>query len=368
MSEKRDYYEVLGVSRDASADEIRKAYRQSALKHHPDRNPDDKEAEGRFKEATEAYSVLSDDEKRQAYDRFGFAGLGGGAGFDFSSAGIGDILSHFQDMFSDFFGGFGGFGGPGRSPRGPERGQDVRVDATISLKDTMTGCKHEIVVQGAAACDDCGGSGAKAGTHPETCPQCRGAGQVATQRGFIMFSTTCPRCRGTGQFVSDPCESCHGSGYVEKRRKVLVTFPAGIDSGQRLRVPGQGMPGPTGTPPGDLYVDVSVEPDEQFEREAYDLITHEPVSFPEAALGGELHLTLPDDTEVSATVKAGTQPGTVITLSGRGIPRLDRRSRGDLHIVVDVQVPKKLSRRAKKLLQELEAELGDSRGARSAAG
>lgn len=363
MSEKRDYYEVLEVSREASSDEIRRAYRQCALKHHPDRNPGDKEAEERFKEATEAFSVLSDDEKRQGYDRFGFAGVSG-AGFDFSSAGIGDILSHFQDMFSDFFGGFGGSG----HPRGPERGQDVRVDASISLKDTMTGCKHEIVVQGAAACDDCGGSGAKAGTQPETCPQCRGSGQVTTQRGFIMFSTTCPHCRGTGQFVKDPCGSCRGSGYVEKRRKVLVTFPAGIDSGQRLRVPGQGMPGPTGTRPGDLYVDVSVEHDDQFEREGYDLIAHEPVSFPEAALGGELHLTLPDDTEVSATVKAGTQPGTIITLSGKGIPRLDRRSRGGLHIVVDVQVPKKLSRRAKKLLHELEAELGAPHSARSAAG
>lgn len=360
MTDKRDYYEVLGVAREASADDIRKAYRQAALKHHPDRNPGDPGAEVKFKEATEAYSVLSDDEKRRTYDRFGHAGLGGG--FDFGNAGMADILSHFQDMFSDFFGGFGGFQGQGRR-RQPERGQDVRVEAAISLKDAFTGTKHEVMVRGAAPCEDCDGSGAKPGTKPERCPQCNGNGQVTTQRGFIMFSTTCPTCRGAGQHIATPCEACTGSGYVERRRKVLVTFPPGIDSGQRLRVPGQGMPGPPNAPPGDLYVDVLVEEDERFQREGHELATRQLVSFPEAALGSTVSVELPDGSVVEADVAPGTQPGTVVRVKGMGMPRLDKRGRGDLHIVVDVVVPKKLSKRAKKLLEELEQELGEAQRA-----
>jgi molecular chaperone DnaJ len=358
MNEKRDYYEVLGVARDASADEIRKSYRQAALKHHPDRNPDDPSAEAKFKEATEAYSVLSDADKRRTYDRFGHAGLGN-AGFDFGNAGMADILSHFQDMFSDFFGGFGGFQNAGRRRREPERGQDVRVEALISLKDAFIGSKHEVVVRGAAPCEDCDGSGAKPGTKPERCPQCHGNGQVTTQRGFIMFSTTCPTCRGGGQYISDPCGTCSGSGYVERRRKVLVTFPPGIDSAQRLRVPGQGMPGPPDAPPGDLYVDVVVEEDERFQREGYDLATRQAVSFPEAALGTSVSVELPDGSVVETAVAPGTQPGTVVTIKAKGMPRLDKRGRGDLHVVIDVRVPKKLSKRAKKLLEELDQELGE---------
>lgn len=356
MDSKRDYYEVLGVARDASEDDIRKAYRQAALKYHPDRNPNNPEAESKFKEATEAYTVLSDGEKRAMYDRFGHAGLGGN-NFDFSNAGIGDILSHFQDMFSDFF---GGFGAPGRRRAGPERGQDVRVEATISLKDTITGCKHEITVNGAAPCETCEGTGARAGTAPESCPQCKGAGQVTTQRGFIMFSTTCPRCRGAGQVIPSPCESCSGTGKVERQRKVLVTFPAGIDAGQRLRVPGQGMPGPGGIPAGDLYVDVAVQPDERFEREGYELATRQRVSFVEATLGGRLQVELPDGEMVDVDVKPGTQPGTVLTVRSKGVPRLDRRGRGDLHVLIELAVPKKLSKRARKLLEELERELRGS--------
>ncbi len=274
---------------------------------------------------------------------------------------MGDIFSHFQDLFSDFFGGMGGFGFPGGGGRrqGPARGQDVRVEATISLKDAMTGCKHEVCVRGAAACETCGGSGAKKGTKPERCSQCGGNGQVTTQRGFIMFSTTCPQCRGAGTSIKEPCEDCGGAGSVAKQRKVLVTFPAGIDSEQRLRVPGQGMPGPAGAPAGDLYVDVMLEPDETFQREGYDLVARQGVSFPEAALGTEVQLVLPDGTTLEVEVPSGTQPGAVITLRGKGVTRLDRRGRGDLHIVVEVQVPKKLSRRAKKLLSELESELSD---------
>lgn len=363
MSEKRDYYEVLGVARDASADDIRKAYRQAALKHHPDRNPDDPSAEAKFKEATEAYSVLSDTEKRTQYDRFGHAGVGGG--FDFAGAGMGDIFSHFQDLFSDFFGGGFGFPGGGRRRSGPPRGQDVRVDATITLKDSIAGVKREVSVTGVAPCETCSGSGAKPGTKPERCGQCNGSGQVTTQRGFIMFSTTCPACRGAGQRITDPCRDCSGSGHVERQRKVLVTFPAGIDSDQRLRVPGQGMPGPAGAQPGDLYVDVTVAEHDRFQREGYDLITRREISFPEAALGAELEIDLPDDSQVSVDVPAGTQPGTVLSLRGKGVPRLDQRGSGDLHVVVEVQVPRKLSKRARQLLNELESELAPTHEAAS---
>lgn len=354
MSEKRDFYEVLGVQRDASSDEIRRAYRQAALKNHPDRNPGDASAEARFKEATEAYSVLSDAEKRAAYDRFGHAGVGGG--FDFNGAGMGDILSHFQEMFSDFFGGFGGQQQAQR--RRPNRGQDVRVLARLSLQDAMVGGKHEVVIRGAAPCDTCSGTGAKPGTRPETCTQCRGSGQVTAQRGFIMFTSACARCRGTGSVIASPCETCNGGGAVERQRKVLVGFPPGVDTGHRLRVPGQGMPGPRDTPAGDLYVDVEIEPDERFERHGDDLGTRVALNFVEAALGTEVNLTLPNSEAVSAKVAAGTQPGAVITISGKGMPRLNG-GRGDLHMIADVSVPKRLSKRAKKLLEELRAELGE---------
>ncbi|MBN2194283.1 MAG: molecular chaperone DnaJ [Polyangiaceae bacterium] len=361
MSQKRDYYDVLGVARDASEDDIRKAWRQAALKHHPDRNQGDAEAEARFKEAHEAFQVLSDGDKRRNYDRFGHAGVDGmGAG----SADIGDILSQFQDMFSDFFGGFGGFGGASRR-RGPQPGQDVRTDATISLADTMTGTKREVSVRGVAPCETCAGSGSEPGHAAETCTSCQGSGQVTTQRGFMLFTTNCPTCGGAGRRITHPCAACHGAGRVEKSRVVLVTFPAGIDSGQRLRVPGQGMAGAPGAPSGDLYVDVQVGRDETFERRGYDLVARERVSFADAALGCELEIELPDASSVTVEVKSGTQPGTVLTVKGRGIPRLDHRGRGDVHVVVEVAVPKRLSKRARKLIEELDAELNRS-GERSA--
>jgi len=357
MSEKRDYYEVLGLAQDCSSDEIKRAYRQAALKNHPDRNPGDAAAESRFKEATEAYSVLSDDSKRSAYDRFGHAGLGSGA--DYSNVGVNDILNHFQDMFADFFGGFGGGQQRGRRSN---RGQDVRVGAELSLAAAMKGGKHEVTVRGPAPCETCNGSGAKPGTSASKCGQCRGSGQVTAQRGFIMFSSPCARCRGTGVAIESPCSTCSGAGAVERQRRVLVTFPAGIDSGQRLRVPGQGMPGPEGAEPGDLYVDVELTPDANFERHGNDLATRVRVSFATATLGNEVQVTLPDDNVVRADIPAGTQPGTVLTVQGRGMPRLDRSGRGDLHIVVNVAVPAKLSKKAKKLIQELDDELGQSDG------
>lgn len=360
MSAKRDYYEVLGLSSGASTDEIRKAYRQAALKYHPDRNPGDSGAETRFKEATEAYSVLSEDQKRAAYDRFGHAGLEG-SGVDFSGVGVGDILNHFQDMFSDFFGGMGGFGTAQSSRRQKaQRGLDVRVTAQLSLGEAMHGGKHEIEIRGPAPCDDCSGTGAKSGTSPTQCTACRGSGQVTAQRGFIMFSSPCARCRGTGALILDPCQSCNGAGTTERQRRVLVSFPAGIDSGQRLRVPGQGMPGPRGTPAGDLYVDVDLVHEENFERRGDELGTRASAPFATACLGGEVDLALPDHSLITVEVPAGTQPGSVIVVKGQGMPRLDRSGRGDLHVIVDVEVPVKLSKRAKKLIQELEDELSGS--------
>lgn len=352
MSSKRDYYEVLGVAQDASEEDIKRAYRKAALKFHPDRNPGDKEAESKFKEATEAYSVLCDKDKRATYDRFGHAGLQGGAA-DFSGVGVGDIFSQFQDIFADFFGG----GGGGARQRRQARGADVRVDARITLQDAMRGVKHEVTVEGLAPCEGCRGSGAAPGTTPEACRTCGGSGQVATQRGFIMFSSTCPTCRGQGSVIKTPCSACSGRGVTERQRKVLVTFPAGIDAGQRLRVPGQGMPGPEGAPSGDLYVDVELEPHPDFERDGADLVTRENISFVEAALGTEFEVVLPDGTEVPVQIPAGTQPGTVITSQGQGLQRVGRRGRGDLHVVVNVHVPKKLSRKARKLFEELEEEL-----------
>lgn len=351
---QRCYYEVLSVERDANEDTIRKAYRKAALKHHPDRNQGDAEAEVRFKEATQAYSVLSDAQKRQTYDRFGHAAVNGSGAQDFQNAGVGDIFNHFQDLFSDFF---GGFGGGQQRRRGPERGQDLRVETVIDFKDTFTGCKRPVTVNGAARCESCSGSGSSNGAGRQTCGNCRGSGQATTQRGFIVFSTNCPQCGGRGEVIKDPCGDCNAQGFVAKRREVTVTFPAGIDAGVRLRVPGQGMPGPNGTPPGDLYVDVDVRADEDFQREGYDLIIRESISFAEATLGSDLELDLPDGTTASVTIKAGTQPGTIITVRGKGVPRLDRRGRGDLHVVAEVEVPRKLSRRARKLLLELEEEM-----------
>lgn len=352
MSSKRDYYEILGVSKDATPDDLRKAYRQAALKNHPDRNPDDPAAAERFKEATEAYQVLSDDGKRSRYDQFGHAGVEGMPDMG------GDIFSHFQDIFSELF---GGFGRQQRRARGPARGQDLRVQQRLTLEESIRGCKRDVQLRTPVACETCKGSGAKEGSSPETCRTCSGSGQVSTARGFVMFSQTCHECGGRGSVIKNPCEGCKGRGQVEKNRKVIVTFPAGIDGGQRLRVPGQGMPGDPGAPPGDLYVDVDIAPDETFEREGLDLITRLKVSFADAALGATIPVELPDETSVDIEVPAGTQPGEVITTKGKGVPRIDGRGRGSLHVVVQVEVPKGLSKRARELLRELEQDLEKSR-------
>lgn len=370
MSEKRCYYEVLGVRRDAADDEIKKAYRQTALKHHPDRNPNDPSAAERFKEATEAFSVLSDQNKRARYDQFGFAGVDGSGGFDFSGAGAGDIFSHFEDLFSEFFGGAGGgFGRSRRSAGGGRRGADLRVEEVLSLRDAVLGCKREVAVRAPVACDGCEGSGAAPGTKRQRCGTCQGSGQVSTRGGFVVFTQSCPACAGEGTVVTKPCDKCRGVGQVEKTRKVVVSFPAGIDGGQRLRVPGQGLPGMGGAPAGDLYVDVSLEADERFERDGLDLFTRAPISFTDAALGTTVVIPMLDGSETEVELPAGSQPGDVITLRGKGVPRIDGRARGSLHVQVQVEVPRKLSSRAKSLLAELEAELkGDSESKRANAG
>ncbi|HEX9296811.1 MAG TPA: molecular chaperone DnaJ [Polyangiaceae bacterium] len=353
MTEKRCYYEVLGVPRAASEEEIRKSYRQCALKYHPDRNPEDPTAACRFKEATEAFSILSDRHKRARYDQFGHAGVEAG-GIDFSGAGIGDIFSQFQDLFSEFFVG----GGPQRGRRqGPRRGSDLRIQERLTMKDAVLGCKKEVVVRAPATCEPCGGSGAAPGSQRQTCATCHGAGQVSSARGFVMFTSTCPACHGQGSILRDPCPKCRGAGQVEKTRKVLVTFPAGIDTNQRLRVPGQGLPGPQGGEPGDLYVDVEVEPDERFERDGTDLATRASVSFVDASLGTTVTVQLLDGSDLEVEVPPGTQPGDVIVMKGKGAPRVDGRGRGALHIQVQVEVPRTLSPRARALLAELEQEL-----------
>ncbi len=363
MSQKSDYYEVLGVSRTASSDEIRKAYKQAALKYHPDRNPGDPSAEAKFKEATEAFSVLSDDDKRQRYDQFGHAGLEGMGGFDFQNV---DIFSQFQDLFADFFGGFGG--APRSRRNGPQRGADLRVQQRLTLTEAYQGCKKEIAVRAPSPCETCQGTGAAAGSGREVCSTCRGSGQVSNARGFVMFTTTCPTCRGEGSVLRQPCEVCRGAGQVEKSRKVLVTFPAGIDAGQRLRVPGQGVAGVRNGPAGDLYVDVDLDADERFERDGLDLITRASISFADASLGTKLKLPMLDDSSIEVAIPAGTQPGDVLTLKGKGMPRVDGRGRGALHVVVQVAVPKRISRRAEGLLRELEQELQQTQVEKRASG
>ncbi|HVJ94027.1 MAG TPA: molecular chaperone DnaJ [Labilithrix sp.] len=373
---KRDYYEVLGVERSASAEEVRKAYKREALKHHPDRNPGDSSAEAKFKAVNEAYQVLSDSEKRQVYDQFGHAGLDGSMG---GGGGASDVFSHMQDLFAEMFSGGFGFGGGGR--RQARRGADLRIQAQLTLREAAFGVRREITVNAPTRCDDCQGSGAKAGTKPETCAHCQGSGHVSNARGFVMFTSPCPRCHGQGTIIKDRCKTCKGHGAVEKARKVVVAFPPGIDSGQKLRIPGQGMPGPGDIPAGDLYVEIDVAEDARFERDGVDLVTRVHVSFADAALGAEIRVPSlgnsaddPADTTVACQIPPGTQSGSVFQIKGQGVPRLDGRGRGSLVAVVQVDVPTHLSERAKALLVELEAEHGrsastsESGKARAAAG
>jgi molecular chaperone DnaJ len=351
---KRDYYEVLGVQRTATEQEIKSSYRKLALKHHPDRNPGDKQAEDKFKEAAEAYAVLADTDKRHMYDRFGHAGLGGAAtgGFDPTVfTGFEDILGGLGDIF-----GFGDVFGGGRRRSGPQRGADLRYDLEISFEESAKGAETAIQIPRQETCESCNGSGAAPGSTPATCPQCHGRGQLRYQQGFFTVARTCGQCRGTGQVVTKPCETCRGAGRLQKQRKITVRIPPGIATGQRLRLSGEGEAGPNGGPAGDLYVVVHVQEHAFFQREGNDLYCAIPLNFPTLALGGDIRIPTLEGEE-SFTVPEGTQSGQTFRVRGRGMPDVTGRGRGDLLVTVNVVTPKKLSKEQRKLLEQLSTAL-----------
>lgn len=363
---KRDYYEVLGVSKSATADELKKAYRKLAVQHHPDKNPGDHTAEEKFKELGEAYDVLMDENKRAAYDRMGHAAFaqgtagarGGGAG------GFHDPFDIFREVFGaggggvfeQFFGG-GGMGGSAQSD-GRQRGSDLRYDLQIRLEEAAFGCEKEIEIEKLDACGKCNGSGAEPGSKVATCPTCRGRGQVIASRGFFQVAQTCPRCRGTGQSIDKPCKKCEGEGRVEGRTRIKLKIPAGIDDGSRLRSSRNGEAGMRGGPPGDLYVVIHIKEHEVFEREEENLYCEVPIRFTTAALGGEVSVPTLEG-KAALKIPAGTQSGTTFKLRGKGVPTLNSSQRGDLMVRVLVEVPSKLGSEQRKKLEEFADLCGD---------
>ena len=345
---KRDLYEVLGVNRDASEDELKKAYRKLAMKYHPDRNPDNKEAEEKFKEAKEAYEILTDANKRAAYDRYGHDGVnpqmggGGGQGFD-----------GFADAFGDIFGDIFGGGGGGRGRSNVYRGADLRYNLEITLEQAAFGTETKIRIPTMEACEPCKGTGAKAGTQPKTCPTCQGSGQVRIQQGFFSIQQTCPKCHGTGKFIADPCGSCHGAGRVKQHKTLAVKIPAGVDEGDRIRLSGEGEHGVNGGPSGDLYVQIHLKAHPVFQREQNDLHCEMPISFTTAALGGEIEIPTLDGA-ANLKIPAETQSGKIFRLRGKGIKGVRSHSHGDLLCHVVVETPVNLTDRQKELLRELD--------------
>ncbi len=346
---KRDYYEVLGVAKTASDADIKKAYRSLAVKFHPDKNPDDAEAEEKFKECAEAYSVLSDAQKRSQYDRFGHAGMGGG-GFE-------PGFSNIEDIFDLF--GFGDmFGGRGRTRSNVQRGSDLRYDIEISLEDAAGGKDENLNIPKLEKCEPCDGNGAEPGTLPEQCISCGGRGQTQYQQGFFSVMRTCPNCRGTGKIIRTPCEECRGQGRIEKEKSLEIKIPAGVETGSRLRVSGEGEAGVNGGPAGDLFVVIHVKEHETFERQGANLYSAVPITFAQAALGAELQVkTLHGEEELK--VPAGTQTGTVFRLKSHGMPTLGGRGKGDLFVAVTLITPKALNKEQRKILEQL-AEIEDT--------
>ncbi|HEX7730131.1 MAG TPA: molecular chaperone DnaJ [Terracidiphilus sp.] len=350
---KADYYEVLGVSREASDQELKSAYRKQAMKYHPDRNPGDRAAEEKFKEASEAYQVLSDADKRAAYDRYGHAGVSGGGQGGFSgfsgSVDLGDI---FGDLFGEMF----NMGGGQQRASRQRRGDDLRFDLTIDFEESVFGTEKEVRIRRMESCGTCHGSGSASGRGPSVCPQCQGRGQIRYQQGFFSVARTCSACAGTGSVVSDPCQACHGETRITREMKLKVKVPAGVEEGTRIRYGGEGDAGRAGGPSGDLYVVLAVRAHDFFEREGYDLRCVMPISFPQAALGAEIEVPALDG-GVELKVPEGTQSGRDLRIKGRGVPHLNERGRGDLVVTVIVQTPKKLTKAQKELIGQLSQSL-----------
>ena len=345
---KRDYYEILGVNRDASDEEIKKAYRKLAMKHHPDRNPDNPKSEELFKEAKQAYEILSDAQKRSAYDQYGHAGVDQQSGMGGGAQGFGGFSDSFSDIFGDIFG-----GGRGGNRSNVYRGADLRYNLEISLEDAARGSETRIRIPTMEECDSCHGSGAKKGTEPKTCPTCGGHGQVRMQQGFFSIQQTCPKCQGTGRYIAEPCATCHGAGRVKQHKTLSVKIPAGIDEGDRIRLSGEGEHGVNGGPPGDLYVQIHLKAHSVFQRDHDDLHCEMPVGFAAAALGGEIEIPTLEGV-ARLKIPAETQTGKVFRLRGKGIKGVRSISHGDLLCHVVVETPVNLTERQKELLREFE--------------
>lgn len=352
-TEKRDYYEVLGLQRGASIDDVKKAYRKLAVKYHPDKNPGDAEAEERFKEAAEAYGVLSDEEKRARYDRYGHQGMSGMGGFDPNQ------FADFGDILGDLFG-FGDFFGT-RGKRGsrPARGNDLRYDMTLTFMDAVFGKDVTLLVPRVIQCTTCEGSGARPGTQPVTCTGCGGRGQIRYSQGFFAVARTCPQCGGQGKVIKDPCTTCGGAGRVREEKKIQVKIPAGVDDGSRLRVAGEGEAGFNGGPAGDLYVFISVEDHPKFNRRDYDIYSEQPVTYTQAALGADVQVETIEGSE-PLKIPGGTQPNQVFRLRNKGVPFLDGTGRGDHYVHVAVRIPTTLTEEQRGLLEQLATSHGDA--------
>ena len=367
----RDYYEILGVERSADDGALKASFRKLAMEHHPDRNGGCEEAEGRFKEINEAYSILSDPQKRAAYDRFGHAGVNGSGGGGGGNGQFHDVNDIFSEVFGDVFGDM--FGGRGRQRSGPARGQDLRYDLEITLEQAYAGSEVEITVPASINCESCDGSGAKPGTSPTVCGSCGGAGRVRASQGFFSIERACPRCGGSGRLVLDPCQECHGHGQLRKERTLQVRIPAGVDDGSRIRLAGEGDAGARGGPRGDLYIFLSVRPHDLFDREGLDLLCTVPVPMAVAALGGDIEapcLMGGDDCDgnckIEVKVPEGSQTGRTVRLKGRGMPSLRSRERGDLVVELFVETPTKLTARQKELMREFSDICGEQQHPKSA--